>query len=251
MTTLSSPGQTRASLWISVVVISHSILILFIFYFHQGSGGTPMLIAPWFTISVLAGIMIAALLAIQRSGQSRYDSLVSELEQTRVALAQTKATCEERSEKKELEITVINASLNREIAERMQTEAHAKKLRKQFELILNSAGEGIIGLDTDGNFMFVNTAAALMVGYEPAELIGKSHHELIHHSKPDGSPLDTGECLIQQAYRDGVVHSSSTDVFWTRDGASFPVEYVSTPITENGDIRGAVMVFRDLSAFEP
>jgi hypothetical protein len=79
--------------------------------------------------------------------------------------------------------------------------------------------------------------------------VGQSHHELVHHSYSDGRPHPGDECLITQAFIDGIVHFNSDDVFWTRDGTSFPVEYVSTPIVENDKIRGAVVVFRDKSTF--
>lgn len=152
-------------------------------------------------------------------------------------------------EKKLFEIGVINASLNREIAERIQAETESRELQRQMELILNSAGEGIFGLDLDGRVTFVNTAAALMTGWEREEMIGKLHHELVHHSYADGSTHPPEHCLINQACRDGKVHSSSDDFFWTSEGESFPVEYVSTPIMDNGRLCGAVVMFRDRSTF--
>ncbi|MBT8328153.1 MAG: PAS domain-containing protein [Desulfofustis sp.] len=152
-------------------------------------------------------------------------------------------------EKKLLEIGMINASLNREVAERMQAETESRELQKQMELILNSAGEGIFGLDIHGNVTFVNTAASLMTGWEREEMIGKPHHELVHHTSPDGSPHVSEECLINQACRDGLVHISAEDCFWTREGDHFPVEYVSTPIVDEGRLCGAVVVFRDKSTF--
>ena len=153
-------------------------------------------------------------------------------------------------EKKLFEIGIINASLNREIAEKIQAETESRELQKQMELILNSAGEGIFGLDLKGRVTFVNTAAALMTGWEREEMIGKPHHELVHHSYADGSVHPPEQCLINQACRDGQVHSSSEDIFWTSEGESFPVEYVSTPIMDNSRLCGAVVMFRDRSTFE-
>jgi len=160
-----------------------------------------------------------------------------------------KLSLEDENEKRTLEIAVINGSLNREIAERMQAESEALELKKQMELILNSAGEGIFGLDIEGNVTFVNTSAQIMIGWDKDELIGKSHHELVHHSQADGTPIDSKACPIRQTFTDGLVHSCSDDVFWSKDGTSFPVEYVSTPIIEESRICGAVVVFRDTSTF--
>src|SRR5690606_37946778 len=79
------------------------------------------------------------------------------------------------------------------------------------------------------------------------ELIGQSQHDLIHHSRPDGSPYPAKDCPIYAAYRDGTVHHVDDEVFWRKDGSSFPVEYTSAPIREDGRIAGAVVTFRDIS----
>ncbi|MEN8189580.1 MAG: PAS domain-containing protein [Thermodesulfobacteriota bacterium] len=156
---------------------------------------------------------------------------------------------EETVERRTFEISVVNASLNREIAERIQAENETKALQQQMELILESAGEGIFGLDTDGKVTFINKAASLMLGWEPEEIVGGSHHDLVHHSHPDGSHYPVEECPIHQAYKDGKVHFGSNEVFWTRDDTGFKVEYTSTPIVEKTKIRGAVVVFRDANTF--
>ncbi len=164
-------------------------------------------------------------------------------------LSATTNDLEQRVERRTFEISVANASLHREIAERIQAEAETRRLQRQMELILESAGEGIFGLDIDGKVTFVNKAAALMLGWEPEDLIGQAHHALIHHTRPDASPYPAVECPIHQAYRDGKVHFGSDEVFWNREGQSFPVEYISTPILENNQLTGAVVVFRDLATY--
>ena len=121
------------------------------------------------------------------------------------------------------------------------------RLHKQNELILNSAVEGILGLDAEGNHTFVNLAATKMLGYEAEELIGRLSHIMWHHTKSDGSPYPREECKIYAAYRDGTVHRSSEEVFWRKDGTSFPVEYMSTPIHESGRLVGAVVSFTDIT----
>ena len=125
----------------------------------------------------------------------------------------------------------------------------AKKLQKQQELILNSAGEGIFGLDVEGKVTFMNKAASIMLGWDQNELIGRSHHELVHHSHSNGSKYQESDCPIYMACSDGQVHFNSDDVFWTKDGSNFNVEYSSTPIIEGQRITGAVVMFRDLTTF--
>ncbi|WP_299413398.1 PAS domain-containing sensor histidine kinase [Acaryochloris sp. IP29b_bin.148] len=128
------------------------------------------------------------------------------------------------------------------------TARELEQLRRQNELILNSVGEGIYGLDLEGNVTFVNPAAAEMIGWQTADLIGQSMHRVLHHSHPDGSHYPRQTCPIYAAFKDGVVHRVTDEVFWHKDGTSFPVEYISTPMQdEQGQLVGAVVTFRDVS----
>jgi PAS domain S-box-containing protein len=131
-----------------------------------------------------------------------------------------------------------------------QSEPSPSKLSETLhlnQLILESAGEGIYGLDAEGRTTFVNHAAEIMTGFTAKEMIGKPQHALVHHSKPDGKDYPREECPIYAAFNDGKVHKVSNEVFWRKDGTSFPVEYVSTPIRENLKLLGAVVVFRDIT----
>ena len=132
--------------------------------------------------------------------------------------------------------------------ERKRAEETLEQLRRQNELILDAAGEGIYGLDLQGNTTFVNPAAARMIGWEAEELIGKPQHDILHHSKADGTPYPKEECPIYAAFHDGAVHHVTDEVFWRKDGTSFPVEYISTPIRdERGKLVGAVVTFKDIT----
>ncbi len=121
-------------------------------------------------------------------------------------------------------------------------------LERENALILEAAGEGIVGLNLEGKTVFVNPAAAAMLGYEQQELIGRFSHALWHHTKADGSPYPKEECPIFGAYKDGHVHHGDTEVFWRKDGTSFPAEYFSTPMRDDqGTLVGAVVTFRNIS----
>ena len=136
-----------------------------------------------------------------------------------------------------------------DITGRRRAEAEVERLRRQNELILNFAGEGILGVDLEGKITFVNPAAARLVGWEVAEMIGKCHHDIVHHTRIDGSPYPQEECPISAVFRDGKVRRAENEVFWRQDGTNFPVEYTSTPIrNERGELLGAAVVFKDITA---
>ena len=113
--------------------------------------------------------------------------------------------------------------------------------------ILDSTIEGVYSNDLQGRCTFINQAAARMLGYTPEEVVGKSMHELIHHSHPDSSPYPLQECSMFQACRTGQVNRSDDEVFWRRDGTPVAVEYSSSPIREQGEIQGAVVTFFDIT----
>ena len=115
------------------------------------------------------------------------------------------------------------------------------------EVILNTVEEGIYGIDTEDRTTFVNRAAARMLGYSPEELIGKVNHEIIHHSRSDGSPYPAAQCMMYEAIRSGRLQLVEGEVFWRKDGSCYPVEYCSAPIMKDGKVSGAVITFRDVS----
>lgn len=202
------------------------------------------------SLLVLVGLfaMVTLLVQARLKGLTlQAANLERQLEDVSHELTEVRAEFEQRVERRTFEISVANASLNREIAERIQAETETRQIKRQMELILESAGEGIFGLDTEGAVTFVNRTAAAMLGWEAEDLEGLSHHSLIHHTRADGSPYPVDDCPIHQAYRDGKIHVGGDEVFWRRDGGSFPVEYVSTPILDGQRLTGAVVVFRDLS----
>ncbi|VEP11433.1 Two-component sensor histidine kinase (fragment) [Hyella patelloides LEGE 07179] len=129
-----------------------------------------------------------------------------------------------------------------------QSDIELANLRRQHQLILNSVVEGIYGLDLQGNVTFVNPAAASIIGWEMKALIGKSMHAVLHHSHSDGTHYPREKCPIYAAFQDGTVRKVDDEVFWRKDGTSFPVEYISTPMhDETGQLVGSVVTFRDIS----
>jgi len=129
----------------------------------------------------------------------------------------------------------------------MAKQDELSKLKTQHQLILDSAGEGVYGLDREGRITFSNAAATEILGWKLEDVHGQIAHDVHHHSQADGSPHPLDDCLIYAALRDGEVHRVDDEVFWHVDGSCVPVEYTSTPIFEAGEPCGVVVVFRDIT----
>lgn len=122
-----------------------------------------------------------------------------------------------------------------------------ERANRRNEALLNSAGDGIYGIDRAGITTFANPAAALLTGYGVEAMVGRSRHDAFRHTRPDGTAYASHDCPVSASLEDGTVHRCDTDVYWRKDGSSFPVEYTSTPIFEAGAVVGAVVVFKDIS----
>ncbi|MDO3408821.1 PAS domain S-box protein [Saccharibacillus sp. CPCC 101409] len=124
----------------------------------------------------------------------------------------------------------------------------SRELTGQYNAILNAVSEGIYELNAEGRSVFINSAGARMLGYETEEFNDMYNHELIHHSRSDGSPYPVEECPIHRAMREGVSCSVEGEVFWRKDGTSILVEYRVNPLFENGRPCGAVVVFKNTTS---
>ena len=137
--------------------------------------------------------------------------------------------------------------LNEKSAQLEESKANIEQLSRQNELILRSAGEGIYGLDQQGYATFVNPAVATMTGYTIEELLGQPIHAMLFHSRADATPHPWDACPVTATLTTGAAHQHAEAVLWRKDGRSFPVEYISTPIREGESIVGAVVMFNDIT----
>ena len=134
-----------------------------------------------------------------------------------------------------------------DVTEQHEAEQALHMATRQRELILESVGDGIYGIDLDGRLTFINQAGAVALGYTPEQLIGLDLHEVIHHSHADGIPYSKSTDPILQALRRCESIRMHDEVFWRHDGTAFPVEYSANPLLENGTISGMVVAFQDIS----
>ncbi len=125
--------------------------------------------------------------------------------------------------------------------------SHHAAWRRQLELLLESAGEGIYGIDLNGRCIFINGAGSAMLGFAPDEVLGRNMHYLIHHSHADSRLMSVHDCRIFRAFQEGQGCRVDNEVLWRRDGTAFAAEYASYPIRDGGKVVGAVVTFTDIT----
>jgi diguanylate cyclase (GGDEF)-like protein/PAS domain S-box-containing protein len=136
----------------------------------------------------------------------------------------------------------------RDITERRRAHQELRESEDKLRLILESTAEAIFGVDLQGVCTFCNPACLRILGYDSAEqLVGKAIHEVIHHSRSDGSLLPGEDCRILRAFRIGRGAHGDDEVMWRYDGTRFPVEYWSYPQRKAGEVVGAVVTFVDIT----
>ncbi len=145
------------------------------------------------------------------------------------------------------EVTGLIASVL-DITARKRVEEQLRATEEHYRLLLNSTAEAIYGIDLEGNCTFCNTACVALLGrHDPSELLGKNMHNLLHHTRGNGSPFPESECEIYIAVREGRGTHVADEVLWRADGSSFPAEYWSYPIYKDSLRVGAVITFLDIA----
>ncbi len=125
--------------------------------------------------------------------------------------------------------------------------AREQSVVRRMQTVLDTVEDGICGIDAQGRVAFINPTGARLFGYTASELVGKSLHDTIHHSLPDGTPYPDGECPIGRLLNEGT-EKLGTDHFWRKDGQGFAVEYAASRADDLDGKHGVVMAFRDITA---
>ncbi len=118
---------------------------------------------------------------------------------------------------------------------------------QQWQALLDSAGEGIWGLDLEGNCTFVNRMAVNTFGFSSEELVGSNIHELVHHHYPDGRVFPDSECPIYDVVRKKKALHQVTDTMFRKNGSSFVAEVSAQPVIAEGRTVGVVVTFREVT----
>lgn len=155
----------------------------------------------------------------------------------------------------ELEVTPVADKTGRnthvvgilnDVTTTIEAEIELRDNERMIRSLLNSTGEGIFGLDLNGECTFCNSAALRLLGYDSdTELVGKNIHQHIHNRRSDGTVFSSDECQLCEASQSGQALNCDEEVFVRKDGAIIPVEYWCHPLFDNGQCTGAVVAFVD------
>lgn len=123
----------------------------------------------------------------------------------------------------------------------------ALQARREVDAVLAATGDGIVGVDLEGSCTFLNRAGSRLLGYTTREVLGRDVHEMIHHSRPDGSAYPREACPILGALDSGKADWAFEETFWRRDGTPVPVQCTTRPLLDGRELKGLVLTFTDLT----
>ena len=139
------------------------------------------------------------------------------------------------------------ATLDEPFKKKREAEEALRISENNLKSITSTLGEGVFVLDQDMRVTFLNPAGERLLGWTQDELLGKKMHLMVHYQRPDGTYYPEDECPVNETIKYAKTYRTEEDLFIRKGGESFPVAYVTTPIIRNGEVKGSVTVFRDIS----
>jgi two-component system cell cycle sensor histidine kinase/response regulator CckA len=120
--------------------------------------------------------------------------------------------------------------------------------RSMLTATLSSIGDGVLATDREERITFLNPVAEVLTGWSRAEALGKAIGKVLRVIE-EGSREPAGS-LVGQALRDGATaHSVSPVLLIAKDRTEIPIEQSAAPLDdERGRLRGAILVFRDITS---
>ncbi len=134
------------------------------------------------------------------------------------------------------------------ISERDAGEQRLSQEEGRMRLLLESTGEAIYGVDVKGECTFCNLAMLRLLRCASRDgVLGRNIHDVIHHTRRDGSPYPRNECVLQSEFLAGRKFHETDELLWRADGTSFDAEIWCHPLLQQGRMLGAVVTFVDIT----
>jgi PAS domain S-box-containing protein len=134
-----------------------------------------------------------------------------------------------------------------DITARKRDELALRESEELIRTIAENSTQALVMMNGAGYCTYSNPALLAMTGYTAEELRSKPLHELIHHHHPDGRPYPAAECPIDRALPENLAVRAHQDVFFRKDGTSFPALCAASPIVKGGQSVGTVVEVRDVT----
>jgi PAS domain S-box-containing protein len=145
----------------------------------------------------------------------------------------------------ELRLRVMNQVRNKKNSD--LAKENLQKSEALLEQLLQSTEQGIYSTDREGCCTFVNQPGLRILGYRHDECIGRNIHELVHRHCSVGLPSSSEECPVHTVLLQCTSYRTDNELLWRKDGTSFPANFSSNPLIENGVVSGAVITFTDIT----
>lgn len=146
-----------------------------------------------------------------------------------------------------LAVAAVAQRLQDLFEEAQRRREQALQARREVDAVLAATGDGIVGVDLEGSCTFLNRAGSRLLGYTTREVLGRDVHEMIHHSRPDGSPYPREACPILGSLESEKADWAFEEMFWRRDGTPVPVQCTTRPLLDGRELKGLVLTFTDLT----
>ena len=130
-------------------------------------------------------------------------------------------------------------------AEVQQTTHELDADRRVLETIAENATLALFVMDARQQCTYMNPAAERLTGFTLGEVQGRALHDVIHHTRPDGSPYPLAECPIDRAFPQNM-REQGEEVFVHKDGSFYEVAFTASPIREGGRTVGTIIEVRDV-----
>lgn len=133
-----------------------------------------------------------------------------------------------------------------DVSEQRRVAEQLRESQRQLETIALNATLALFIMNEQQQCVYMNPAAEELTGYTLDECRGRTLHDVLHHTRPDGTPYPLEECPIDQALPQRM-REQGEEVFVHRDGHFYPVAFTASPLLEEGRPVGTIIEVRDIT----
>ncbi|WP_119680567.1 sensor histidine kinase [Indioceanicola profundi] len=135
----------------------------------------------------------------------------------------------------------------RDVTERQRTQDRLREAERRLNAVLDNASVSVFLMDERQHCIYMNAAAERLTGYSFAEMHGRPLHDVIHHTRPDGTHYPIEECPIDRAFPENN-NMQGEDVFVHKNGHFYPVAFTASPVRDDASHTiGTIIEVQDIT----